>query len=78
MGITYIDGAVKGPSGKTATVRFLVDSGVTYSLVPKDTWQAIELEHKRSASFALIDGTQVERKISECHLTFPQGRDILL
>jgi len=73
MGITYIDGVVKGSNGKTAIVRFLVDSGATYSLLAKDTWQAIGLEPKRSASFALADGTQVERKISECHLTLPQG-----
>ena len=73
MGITYIDGVVKGSNGKSATVRFLVDSGATYSLLAKDTWQALELEPKRSASFALADGTQIERQISECHLTLPQG-----
>jgi clan AA aspartic protease len=73
MGITYIDGLVKGSTEKTETVRFLVDSGATYSLLAKDTWQAIGLEPKRSASFALADGTQVERQISECHLTLPQG-----
>jgi hypothetical protein len=29
MGITYINGFVRGPSGEVE-VRFLVDSGVTY------------------------------------------------
>jgi clan AA aspartic protease len=73
MGITYIDGQVEGPTGKTASVRFLVDSGATYSLLGKDAWQAIGLQPKRSASFSLADGTQVERRISECHVTLPQG-----
>lgn len=73
MGITYIDGEVEGPTGNTANVRFLVDSGATYSLLGKDTWQAIELQPKRSASFTLADGTQIERQISECRLTLPQG-----
>ena len=73
MGITYIDGEVRGPTGKTAAVRFLVDSGATYSVLAKDTWQAIGLVPKRSASFTLADGTRIERQISECHLTLPQG-----
>jgi clan AA aspartic protease len=73
MGITYIDGEVKGPTGETANVHFLVDSGATYSLLGKDTWEAIGLKPKRSASFTLADGTQIERQISECHLTLPQG-----
>jgi len=73
MGITYIDGEVRGPTGKTAAVRFLVDSGATYSVLAKDTWQAIELAPKRGASFTLADGTRIERQVSECHLTLPQG-----
>jgi predicted aspartyl protease len=64
---------VEGPTGKTASVRFLVDSGATYSLLGKDSWEAIELKPKRSASFTLADGTQIERQISECRLTLPQG-----
>ncbi len=73
MGITFIDGEVEGPTGKTANVRFFVDTGMTYSLLGKDTWQAIGLQPKRSASFTLADGTQLERQISECRLTLPQG-----
>lgn len=73
MGITYIDGEAEGPTGKTASVRLLVDSGPIYSLLGKETWQAIGLQPKRSASFTLADGTQIERRISECRLTLPQG-----
>jgi predicted aspartyl protease len=73
MGVTYIDGEVTGPTGKAATVRFLLDSGATYSLLAQPTWQELGLEPKRSASFMLADGTRIERRISECHLTSPQG-----
>jgi predicted aspartyl protease len=46
MGITYIAGEVEGPGGKE-TVRFLIDSGATYSLLPLIVWQAIGLKPKR-------------------------------
>jgi len=39
MGVTYVEGDVTGPSGKRRTVKFLVDSGATYSLLPKAVWK---------------------------------------
>lgn len=73
MGITYIEGEVTGSNGKRATVRFLVDSGATYTLLPWGVWQAIGLSPKRSVTFTLADGTTIERKVSECHMALPQG-----
>jgi predicted aspartyl protease len=73
MGITYIDGSVTGPAGKKVSVRFLIDSGATYSLLPQKDWMAIELTPKRSVTFSLADGTQIQRNVSECHMAFPQG-----
>ena len=73
MGVTYVEGQVKGPSGKQETVRLLVDSGATYSLLPKAVWEAIELEPKRKVSFAMADGTALERSVSEAYLILPQG-----
>ena len=74
MGVTYIDGEVRGPAGKTAHVRLLVDSGVTYTLLPEPTWKSIDLQPQRVVSFTLADGTQIQRSISECLLTLPQGQ----
>lgn len=54
-------------------VRFLVDSGATYSLLPHDVWQAIGIEPRRQMSFTLADGTAVERSVSECYIMLPQG-----
>ena len=73
MGITYIEGVVSGPTGKQATVRFLVDSGATYTLLPDEDWQAIGLSPKRSVTFCLVDGTTLDRHVSECHIALPQG-----
>jgi clan AA aspartic protease len=73
MGVTYIEGEVRGPSGKSERVRFLVDSGATYSLLPKAIWEAIGLAPKRRLSFVLADGTTVERSVSEAFLVIPQG-----
>ena len=73
MGLTYIDGVVTGPTRKQATVRFLVDSGATYTLLAEPDWRAIELTPTRSVTFTLADGTQIARQVSECHLALPQG-----
>ena len=55
MGITYIEGVARGPHGKEEAVRFLIDSGATYSLLPNPIWQAIELEPKREVTFSLAE-----------------------
>jgi len=71
--ITYVEGLVRGPTGKQATVGFLVDSGATYALLPHDVSRALDLEPKRSVAFTLADGTRIERQVSECYLTLPEG-----
>ena len=73
MGLTYVDGVARGPSGGEASVRFLVDSGATYSLLPTPVWEDIGLKPLREMTFTLADGTAVERRIGECSLSLPQG-----
>ena len=73
MAITYIEGTVTGTNDKKVTVRFLVDSGATYTLLSNTAWKAIGLSPKRSVTFTLADGTAIERKVSECHITLPEG-----
>ena len=68
MGVTHVEGAVTGPSGKQRSLQFLVDSGATYTVLPHDAWQAIQLAPKRRMTFRLADGTPIERDISECHI----------
>ena len=73
MGITYIYGTARGPTGKEETVSLLVDSGATYTLLPTEVWESIELEPTREQTFTLADGTRVQRSIAECYLVLPQG-----
>jgi len=73
MGVTYIEGTATGPTGEKKNVRFLVDSGVTYTLLPELVWKGLELIPKRTVSFSLADGTTIDRSVSECFLSLPQG-----
>lgn len=54
-------------------MRFLVDSGATYSLLPDDVWRSLGLTPKRSITFMLADGTPIERSVGECYFILPQG-----
>lgn len=72
MGITHIEGTVRGAGGE-AEARFLVDSGATYTLLPRQVWIKIGLKPKRRLAFTLADGTQIERQVSECYVVLPQG-----
>jgi predicted aspartyl protease len=74
MGLTHIEGTVTGPKGKRATLKFLVDSGATYTLLPYKIWRAIGLKPIGSVKCILADGTEVERKLSECRIALPQGQ----
>jgi len=69
MGLTYVEGKVAASTGMERDVRFLVDSGAVYTLLPSDVWQDIGLEPQRSMAFTLADGTAIERKVSECRMT---------
>ena len=73
MGVTYVKGTLKGVRGKQVELRFLVDSGASYTLVPDGVWQKLGLKAKRKMEFTLADGTQVERGLSECFLRLPEG-----
>jgi clan AA aspartic protease len=73
VGVTRIEGIVRGQDSREATVRFLVDSGATYTLLPHDVWNRIGLTPIRRMAFSLADGTTVERPVSECYIILPQG-----
>jgi predicted aspartyl protease len=73
MSLTFVHGTVTGPSKKKGTAKFLVDSGAKYTLLPFRTWKTIGLRPKRRLTFTLADGTAIERDISECYITLPQG-----
>lgn len=73
MGIIYVNGKAIGPTGKKVGVKFLVDSGATYTLLPYSVWRNIGLKPTDSVRCSLADGTEVERKVSDCTIVLPQG-----
>ena len=68
MGITYIAAKVSRPDGRgrPMPVRFLVDSGAVYSVLPESVWRTLKLKPQRTAEFTLADGTTITRGVSEC------------
>jgi len=68
----YMEGTVRGPKGEE-TVRFLLDTGTDYTLLPHDLWQRIGLEPTRTEDFRLVDGSRMTRQMSECYITLPDG-----
>jgi clan AA aspartic protease len=73
VGITYIDGTVRGPGGEER-VRFLIDSGAKYTLLPERVWKPLGLSAGREQQFSLADGSMITRAVSECEISLPQGR----
>ena len=74
MELTFIEGTVQGPTGGERQVRFLVDSGATYTLLGLEDWKAIGLTPQRFMDFTLADGSIIKRNVSECLVALPQGR----
>jgi clan AA aspartic protease len=70
MGIVYVDGIVKHGE-KSVKVRFLVDSGATYTVLTESVWRELELKPLSEMEFILADGTVIRRKISEAVLELP-------
>ena len=69
VGLTYVDGRVRSTAvGRRARrVRFLVDSGAVYSLVPGATLRKLGLRPYREVIFSLADGTTVTRKVGDAY-----------
>ena len=68
MGLTYVHARLRKSAGRgpTRDVRFLVDSGAIYSVLPEDIWRALRLKSERQVEFTLADGTPITRGVSEC------------
>ena len=73
MAITYVIGKVSAGKGREAELKFLVDSGANYTVLPKPVWKSLKLKPKRVAQFALADGTQIDRNIGECFIKLEHG-----
>jgi predicted aspartyl protease len=50
-------------------VRFLLDTGAVYTVLPERFWRGLGLRTQRSVEFTLADGTTITRGVSECRFT---------
>ena len=73
MGVTYVEATARGANNRAESVRFLVDSGATYTLLPHEVWTKLGLLPKRTVSFSLADGSTIDRAVSECHIALSLG-----
>lgn len=69
MGITTQKLVVKErrSARRKAEVRFLVDSGAVYSLVPEKTLARLGIRPHRRVEFALADGRTISRKVGDAY-----------
>lgn len=67
MGLTYVKAAITNPARPTrrARVKFLVDSGAFYSVVPKRVLRGLGISPSRTKTFLLTDGTEIKRSIGQ-------------
>src|SRR5262245_9854309 len=66
VGTVYVDVEISREGGAARRVRFLVDSGAGYSVVPWNDWHAIGLRPTRSLDFVLADGAIIRRDVGHC------------
>jgi clan AA aspartic protease len=67
MALTHIHVRVANPARprRFARVRFLVDSGALYSVVPARTLEKLGVKPHSSRTFILADGTEVTRRMGD-------------
>ncbi len=72
MGITTVRLTVKNPAQpeKIFAENFLVDSGATYTIVPADILQRLNIQPVREETFSLADGRLVKRKVGNALFEF--------
>lgn len=67
MGMTYAELTVKKSheDKNSIEVRFLIDSGAVYSLIPKSSLKKIGIRPHRKMTFVLADGVEIERQVGD-------------
>lgn len=68
MGITFADLTLRNidhPAKKIAG-KFLVDSGATFTVVPKEISKTLDLKPIRKEKFELADGGEIVRGVGNC------------
>ena len=77
MGIFYVDAEIGDPQGaRYETVRFMVDSGATYTTLPTSLLNSLDVEPHDTRSFQLADGRLVNRRFGRTWIRLDGREDI--
>ena len=74
VGLTHITARLANPASPATAlrVRFLVDSGAIYSVVPARVLDRLGIRSHSSRTFSLADGTEITRRVGDAQ--FQLGR----
>lgn len=72
MGLTYVQATIANPAHprRSARLKFLVDSGAAYSVVPTSVLKRLGIKRGKIKTFILADGTEVKRSIGQALFRF--------
>ncbi len=67
MGLTHVQARVVNPARprRAASLKFLVDSGAVYSVVPGATLRRLGIKPHSVRTFLLADGSEITRRIGD-------------
>jgi clan AA aspartic protease len=76
LGLTFIQATVANPASpkRRARLKFLVDSGALYSVVPAATLRRLGIKPHSTRTFTLADGTEIERKMGDATFALDGAR----
>lgn len=75
VSLTHVNIDVGRSRGPRHTVRFLLDTGIAYSVLPWRVWHALALKAAGTMEFTLGDGTRIRRRFTECRFHYG-GADV--
>ncbi|HPD15427.1 MAG TPA: retroviral-like aspartic protease family protein [Planctomycetota bacterium] len=72
MGLTNVEAKVANPfhPARHKTLRFLVDSGAVYSVIPRAELERLGIEATGERTFFLANGVPIRRQVGEARITF--------
>ncbi len=76
MGLTEVKASVANPARaeKKIVLKFLVDSGAAYSVVPRTTLKKLGIKPHSKKTFILADGETIEREQGDAIFEFEGHR----
>src|SRR5437667_10292804 len=67
VGVSFVSARVRrSRSGRPVRLRFLVDTGAVYTVLPRSVWSRLRLRPHRTVEFTLTDGGVIARPVSAC------------